>query len=483
MQKHPLMDPTINYDSILQPMRFKEEPHNPDVEQGCSSDKSRVIFSSSFRRLQQKAQVFGLETNSTVRSRLTHTLEVANTGSLIAKKVAASLIASGHMQEKLRVPFIDIAETCCLLHDIGNPPFGHFGEAAIKKWFSTFAKSTLLHSTQMDFDGFSIVKLLNDFAYFDGNPQGIRIILHLQDIPDHYEGNGLNLTYSQILSCVKYNCDPSSEKIKSGKYKKPGYFHSEQQKVKHIKNHLGWQERFPITFIMEAADDISYCLSDIEDGIEKGIISPKFFFGELLKYWEDKQFELLGINVNALETKFDFYKFKIAVTRSLIQIASDSYIGNQSRIKAGDIDDLFDTVIPVKSLLKALKIFARTHLFRSKEAENIELAGYRVISCLMAFLKPLLELPYANFNALVDAKNDINILSGKNLDVEWRLYNRLPRKHLDAYDFAVKNLPKNDEFSFMEWYFRAHLLVDYISGMTDNYALETYHLLNGTKIQ
>ena len=198
----------IDYDRIISTFRFKPEPSNVDIEISSSSDKSRVIFSSSFRRLQQKAQVFGLETNASVRSRLTHTLEVANTGGLIAKNVASVLIKKELLKENLRVPFIDLTETCCLLHDIGNPPFGHFGESAIQKWFSLYWKGIFRKSqkiTSKDHIKDILAKSwMNDFLHFDGNPQGVRIALSLQDIPDQYTGNGLNLSFSQILSSVKY---------------------------------------------------------------------------------------------------------------------------------------------------------------------------------------------------------------------------------------------------------------------------------------
>jgi dGTPase len=328
----------INYEVIFATERFSKEKTNIKIENAFSSDKARVIFSSSFRRLQQKAQVFSLEKNPAVRSRLTHTLEVANTGSIIAKKVAQKLIARNELRKEFEVPFIDITETCCLLHDIGNPPFGHFGEAAIQRWFSkNWEEAFKASSNNPEIPKTLSEILINDFLFFDGNPQGLRMALHLQDFPDLYKGIGLNLTYSQILSFVKYNANPND--AKEGNSKKPGYFYSEAEKIETIKTYLNWPIRFPITYLMEAADDISYCMSDIEDGIEKDIIDSRHFFEKLFSLWKIDNLKSFGFDIETkdLSTRYHFFRFKVHLTRALIERASDIYINNQDKIAKGTI--------------------------------------------------------------------------------------------------------------------------------------------------
>ena len=469
----------IAYEELLKPERFAKEKTNTEIENSLSSDKSRVIFSSAFRRLQQKAQVFGLEKNASVRSRLTHTLEVANTGSLLAKKIVNELIEKKQLDEKYRVPFIDITETCCLLHDIGNPPFGHFGEAAIQKWFSLNWKKTYIVSTGVDSPENDLSeRYINDFIHFDGNPQGVRICLHLAGLPEDDEGVGLNLTYSQIISSIKYNANPDD--VEKGKSKKAGYFHSEADKISKVKEYLKWDKRFPITFLMEAADDISYCISDIEDGIEKGVITPESFFAELrssLKDFNPEEFDIPDFS--SMKTKHDFFIFKIRLTRSLIQKASDVFLASQESISKGIMSDILDKDEQAKKILSALKSFSKIHLFRSREAEDIELAGYKIIFGLLECYLPLLELPKNKFDKLKLAIKNPNELKNEKLDIEWRLFNRLPKKQLDAYQLAISKI-NNDKWK--EWYYRAHLIVDYIAGMTDNFALETYRLLNGITI-
>jgi len=472
----------IDYEKIFVTQRFNDEKTNITIDTAFSSDKSRVIFSSSFRRLQQKAQVFSLEKNPAVRSRLTHTLEVSNTGSIIAKKVAQKLIERGHLDESLRVPFIDITETCCLLHDIGNPPFGHFGEAAIQRWFrgnwQTVFKAAALG---LEDDGLLADHLINDFLYFDGNPQGVRMSLYLQDLPDTYQGIGLNLTFSQILAFVKYNGD--SDEARAGRLKKPGYFHSEGSKIAEVKNFLGWSTRYPITYLMEAADDISYCMSDIEDGIEKDIITADHFFRELFALWKVQDLGAFGYDIKTtdLHSRYHFFRFKVHLTRSLIDRVSSLYVDNEEQIATGQVGDLLDLDPDSKDALVALKTYSRKHLFRAPEAEEIELAGYKVIFGLLECFRPLLELPFTKFSLLVHAIDDVKLLLGKGLDVEWRLFNRLANKQLAAYRYAIREQSAADPENFVvkEWFYRSHLIVDYIAGMTDNFALESYRHLNG----
>ena len=184
------------YNARLRPTTIKRKWKPEDFY----SDKSRIVFCSSFRRLMQKAQVFSLESNTSVRNRLTHSLEVADIGRTLArhmgKKLEAKKIATPEDTECMQ----SIVESACLLHDIGNPAFGHFGEEAIKKWFKEnglkiFARVNKqpplhLHDSRLD-----------DFFLFDGNPQGFRIATRLHCDIDHF---GLNLTHSSLLASVKY---------------------------------------------------------------------------------------------------------------------------------------------------------------------------------------------------------------------------------------------------------------------------------------
>lgn len=173
------------------------------------SDRSRIIFSSSFRRLQQKAQVFSLEPNASVRTRMTHTLEVADIGRTLASKISAGLYKK-HLLTTEQLPvFVAIVENACLLHDIGNPPFGHFGESAIREWAKSLDKIAGNHGFSTKTDLYT--RLMSDFHEYDGNPQGFRIITRLHPERDQHS---LNLTFSTLLAAIKYARSAGEERGK-----------------------------------------------------------------------------------------------------------------------------------------------------------------------------------------------------------------------------------------------------------------------------
>ncbi len=455
------------------------------------SDRGRVIFSAPFRRLQSKAQVFSLEWNASVRSRLTHTMEVAHIGRYIVQQLSNKANKDGEAEFIEQCKGIEIVvETACLLHDIGNPPFGHLGEKAIQDWFSKNAEEKFYHSMIKSLDEEEIKKLdkekiinpvkknsyYKDFINFDGNPQGLRIILTLQGFP---EKKGLNLTYSQIASLIKY---PKLSTDKNEKYKKIGVFTSEKNDIKKIWKKLGlkWGDRHPFVYLMEAADDIAYSLSDIEDGIEKGIITEEQVFSHLQESFTDLPKEISshlpscsdkGPNV---VTK-DFVGFRIKMINALTEIAAEFFYEKREDLKKIDnskIKEVFDHNKQENIYAKALnKInsYCKDSIYQSKEAEDIEIAGYNIVYGILDKYSILLELDENGFDKLIKNKG------GNNL--ERRMFSKIPKSLVTHYSAAKKNDPDN------EWYIRSQLLVDFVSGMTDDYALKMFKLINGIEIQ
>ncbi len=241
---------------------------NPEkLQLALESDRGRIINSAAIRRLQQKTQVFPLERNAAVRSRLTHSMEVQQVGRFIAQKIFKLL---GPGAERWGLQYLErqletLVEMSCLMHDVGNPPFGHFGEAAISDWF----KRNLVSLAPSGFDS-GYPELIQDLSHFEGNAQGIRLIHTLL---------GLNLTYSQLAGILKYTRPGTLVKDKANPeqsylMKKVGYYASESRFVAELTQAMEMAPgcRHPVSYIMEAADDISYCLADIEDAVEKGII-------------------------------------------------------------------------------------------------------------------------------------------------------------------------------------------------------------------
>lgn len=448
---------------------------NRNLTEDLASDHSRLLYSPPFRRLSKKAQVFSLESNASVRSRITHSLEVSDVGRLIAYGVTQKLIKAKQIDFGLQLPIIYAVENACLVHDIGNPPFGHFGEIAIKNWFEENWKECYKLATNLGEikDSDQMNELIEDFRQFDGNPQGLRILLRLQRDRD---GFGLNLTYTTILSFIKYSRSTDEPKG-DGLKKKAGYFQTEKSVIEKIKNELNLDidSRYPLAYIMEAADDIAYCISDIEDGIEKHIITERDFFEELEKEW-GKLNQTEKFPFGDLEEK-SFFKFKVSYTQDAVRKAIELFTNDLEKLLLGKVKSLFPDDSLESKAFDCLKNVARKKLFRSPEAENSEIAGLQIVNGLLEKYKCLLKCSKENFNLLIEARETPSVVFGKNLDVEWRLFNKLPKKHLLSYQDQV------EEFSEIpEWYFRSHLITDYISGMTDTFALEQYQLLSGIKI-
>lgn len=259
----------MDYNEKLKHERFRASTAPKETfDEEMESDRGRSINSAAVRRLQQKTQVFPLESNAAVRSRLTHSLEVQQVGRYIAKLVLKKLNEADKLKalglDDKKDGFTSAIEIACLLHDVGNPAFGHFGEEAINMWSET---SLLNVFTEKFGDEVKDNILVKDLLCFEGNAQAIRLLHSLQD---------LNLSFSQVACLIKYTRPAYEPKPtdKSDLYyyrkKKPGYYYSEEEYVKTLQSNLNIESgnRFPLTYIMEAADDISYCIADLDDVLQ-----------------------------------------------------------------------------------------------------------------------------------------------------------------------------------------------------------------------
>ncbi|SOD34543.1 dGTPase [Serratia sp. JKS296] len=473
-----------------------------DLEDAFISDKGRLIYSAPFRRMQQKAQVFSLESNSAVRSRLSHSLEVAHIGDYIVHAITKELKKPSNEKNKDQAFWINndksiksIVETTCLMHDIGNPPFGHFGESTISEWFKNeekltliLRKSGLLKNKEKIDDKFRKLIQLKDFTSFDGNPQAIRIVTKLQGDDGI---TGLNFTYTQIAASLKYTHGGSNyKKIEENHLtSKIGYFSTEEDIVKETWQELSIPEncRHPLTFIMEAADDISYCTSDIEDGIEKGIVTDEELY-EFIKEKTSLNSSLYNNDVRKILEICDdnrsnkkisqFTEFKTTLSRLLVKKAADNFVedfDNIMQFKRTEpllVEDNDNK--DITAILSQLKSFTKEFIFSSSEVEMTELSGHSIISGILNCYSPLLEIEQHDFIALTKKEKSSSISK-----VAVRLYRTLPEKYLKSY---IQNTDEKTSIH-SEWNLRAHLIIDFISGMTDQYALELYQSLTGIKVK
>ena len=460
-----------------------------DLAGQFESDRGRIIQSAAIRRLQQKTQVFPLESNSAVRSRLTHSLEVQQTGRHIVRTIYKKLgkQAEQYGLGELEREIESLVEMACLMHDIGNPPFGHFGEAAINHWFAKHLDDYVLFS-QADNKMLSL-QLKQELKSFEGNAQAFRIVFNLLK---------LNLTYSQAASILKYTrcgLDPRPEKEKPLSYlkKKVGFYYSELEQIKAMSECLEIQpgHRFPLAYLMEAADDISYCLADIEDGVEKGLLTCDKL-AELLKQTfndiagEQAENEIASNKSfsQAIDYAFSrserepinkahefFVWLRVQLIHPLVEHAATQFIDNIESVYHGNLNQaLLEDGSLYHHMIATFKDVAVKHIFSTDEVETKELQGYRVISGLLEAYAPLLKLRTDDFQAMVNANKRGGL-------IESRLFKRLANKHLKAYKVALEPLEGKPDFNLFEFYYRCRLIQDNISGMTDQFALEEYQNL------
>ncbi|MBB3231316.1 dGTPase [Halomonas stenophila] len=460
------------------------------------SDRGRIINSPAIRRLQQKTQVFPLERNATVRSRLTHSLEVQQTGRFITRTIFKKLDKEGPTEQyglhDLERVLESIVEMACLIHDIGNPPFGHLGEHAINSWFLDKLTSFNKFIDTQEIDSELEKKMLHDLQNFEGNAQAIRLVTHLLT---------LNLTYTQTACLLKYvrpAHQPKPDKGTDGAYlrKKPGFYLSEEGFIHDLWHTLGMQpgSRHPATWIMEAADDISYGLADIEDAVEKGIldikqlkelledefssigdIKEKCFttpgsgtqsFQDIVNY-ADKRAQEEPINKN---NEF-FLWLRVNLIHSLVQHASHRFTSNIEDIYSGDFDEaLMEDDSPYAQTIESLKRVARKKVFCDREVETLELQGYRIIYGLIGIYSPLLKCNARDFKGILDQEKH----ASPHLK---RLAGRLAERHVKAYRLAAEKTEGKADEELWEFYYRCRLIQDFVSGMTDQFAYDEYKTL------
>lgn len=460
-----------------------------NLDYSVESDRGRILSAPAFRRLQKRTQVFALELNAAIRTRLTHSLEVAQTARFIAKTILSKLEQKGLEPcglQGLQNAFVSTAEMTSLLHDIGNPPFGHFAEQTINQWMKTHAHPILdsFPASSEEVQGLKAL-IARDIANYDGNAQAIRVMTKLQR---------LNLSYSQTLSVLKYTRGAFEQKPSKGDAldylkKKPGYYYSEKEMVGKIQKTLAVEpgHRFPITYIMEAADDISYLTADLEDAVEKGILSLDEVY-DLIKRECEKEnehylLEVIQDRYEKAKKDDEPYRFNMFFTltraklvTALVNHVADIYVDNHETIFEGAFNAAlleYDEESKYHKAVKILEKISAEHIYQNKEVYALQLQGYAIVNGLLNIYKPLLELSANDFAKL---------LQDKKIDcfVAMRLIKKISSKQIVAYKNDVKALDPEDKetYTILEWYYRVRLITDYISGMTDDFALAEYQTLS-----
>lgn len=469
--------PKLTWDKILSPNRSRPNAgaRPGDVRSEFARDYHRIISSASFRRLQDKTQVFPLDRGDFVRTRLTHSLEVSSFAGSIGDTALARLMESRpEITPQIRQDCAEILRCAGLIHDIGNPPFGHFGEFTIREWFSE-------KLPELEFCGQSVTGLLTgqqcaDLTNFEGNAQALRVLTKLHYFIDEH---GMNLTHALLNTIIKYPVSSTAIDRRSGdiRTKKMGYFASEQKLYENIVSSIGAADcRYPLTWLLEAADDIAYKTADIEDAQRKGLISYNALLSELTsqKFADQCRTEQERAVLDTAAEKLRHYLAKaldngmpspeenavqncmVRIQSLLINSAADAFVEHYDEIMNGELRTELLRLSPARVLVDALGDIAVRYAFRSKEILRIELA----VSQMMNFLLERLTGAALRFETPQEKITDSKLISV-----------------ISENYVKICRLGWRDERS--ELYSRLLLVTDYICGMTDGYARQLYLELNG----
>lgn len=440
----------MNWKQLISNKRFGlEEIHatRKDDRSEFQRDFDRLIFSAPFRRLQNKTQVFPLPGSIFVHNRLTHSLEVSCVGRSLGDSIANRLLAKHPELADTHISEIGaIVSAACLAHDLGNPPFGHSGEKAISTYFSEGKGQTLREQlSPMEWE---------DLTHFEGNANAFRLLTH--QFLGRRKG-GFVMTYSTLASIVKYPF-PS---ICAGKKSKFGYFVSEQADYQKIATELGIKRmskeeeppvyaRHPLVFLVEAADDICYQMMDIEDAYKLKLLTPR----------ETKELYLLFLNEkqrNRVEEVFGLVSdeneqiayLRATVIGILIKECTQVFMENEESILEGMFEGALIKHISqtLKEAYQQCSKIAVEKIYRSRDVLDIELAGFHVISTLLELMIDAVQSPEKAYSELL-----INRVSSQ-------------------YDINSPTL-----------YGKIQAVLDYISGMTDVYALDLYRKIKGNSL-
>ena len=449
---------------LLTPKRFRDSSVIKDPTDGRNSfdnDYSRIVLSSHFRRLQDKAQVFPLEQCDFVRTRLTHSIEASCFARGLGLGVEQKLFKSKLITQDYAGQIPSVLSVAGLIHDIGNPPFGHFGEETIKSYFSKLNDPENNLPEAVAFRKLEAQEI-HDFLNFDGNVQGFRILRKLGLASDEFS---YNLTYPVLSTIIKYPYSSTDGNNKSGKHcqKKFGFFKSEEADYNTIIDTLGLTKnhRHPLTYLLEAADDIAYSVSDIEDGYKLGIIDLRI----IKKAFADCKSFLNGLKSD--ESNMDLYiqRLRIKAQKHMLIEVTKTFNAQINSIVKGEFDkDLIESS-NAKNVRAAFKKLG-TYNFSHSTVLKRELLGNEVISYLIdLFTSALFSPNLLGPDGKIDRKSK-----------ESKIFALISNNYVSvACSGHSGPLPTDNYKKFM-------LITDYISGMTDSYALNLYQELTGRKL-
>ena len=442
----------MNWQQLISNKRLGQEGKHPERNDDRSEfkrDYDRLIFSAPFRRLQNKTQVFPLPGSVFVHNRLTHSLEVASVGMSLGNDVARALIAlHPELANTLFEEIGTIVSAACLAHDMGNPPFGHSGEKAIQTFFSEGPGLALKDKLSANF--------WTDLTHFEGNANAFRLLTH------RFNGRragGFVMTYSMLASIVKYPFESGA----AGKKAKFGFFASEADTYCKIADELGIIRqstpceplrfaRHPLVYLVEAADDICYEVMDIEDSHKLKILSLEETEDLLLGFFDEEGKQRIRNRIEE-EGVTDVHEKVVYMRACVISLLErkcvESFVANEQKLLDGMLEGcLIDHISHLeREAYHRCEKVSRQKIYNSKPVLDVELSGYNIMETLLT--------------ALIEAAVEPQ-----------RYYSRqLIQRFSSQYDINSANLET-----------RIQAVIDYISGMTDLFALDVYQKIKGISL-
>lgn len=443
-----------DWNRLLSRIRLGLSGRRPESEARTDfqRDFDRIVFSAAFRRLQDKTQVFPLSQSDYVRTRLTHSLESSSVGRTLGTKVGDSVIRRHGLKGVYPQDFGAIVAAACLAHDIGNPPFGHSGEDAIRLWFETSDT------------GQTVLEQLNpaqqqDFRRFEGNAQGFRVLVRLQS-PDNC--GGMQLTCATLGAFTKYPCAswlelPPPPGIA---FRKFGFFQDDSDLFMEVVEQLdlsvaapGAWHRHPLAYLVEAADDICYRIIDIEDAFRLNELGYEEVRDLLLPLAGGVAQRLDGIR--RTKERIEFLRAK--AIGNVIDEVHGCFGAHEDAILAGELTDELLDLIPSADRMRALQACGERKVYVARPVVEVEAAGFEVLGGLL--------------EAFVTAVNDVAERGVRASPKSRMLIYLIPEQFV-----GPERQPNPD------LYRRLLKITDFVSGMTDSHAVTLFKKITGISL-
>ena len=435
----------MDWNSLLSLKRCASSHKSLDVRTNFQRDYDRIIFSSAFRRLQNKTQVFPLPGSQMVHNRLTHSLEVASVGRSIARMTSQKLVELHPELEKVLNDIDTVVATACLAHDLGNPPFGHSGEDAISSFFKDGKGRELKDKV--------LPSQWSDLISFEGNANAFRLLTH------QFAGRragGFSLTAATLATLIKYPY-PSYDK---GNRKKYNVFYSEIADFKQVMDDCNIPcidsvhcvyARHPLSYMMEASDDICYLILDMEDAHKRGIIATADIENCFLSFFNpETEKDFFAYKNNVYETVTDVNErmafLRAMLINKLVNCVSGIFVQNYETIMEGGFQGSLISLLPEyeENALKKCRNASVKNIYRHPSVVKIELTGFKVIGSLLEDFTDAVLHPETAYNQ--------------------KLLSLMPEQFKTDSD---------------DMYNKVQSVVDFISNMTDLYAVQMYKDLRG----